>query len=516
MIKNSDQIESQEENNSILSVEKLTKLFGNVVANDEITFNILKGEIHCLLGENGAGKTTLAECLYGSYFIDSGDIYFDGKKVNISSSYDAIRLGIGMVHQHFTLVRPLSVVENIVVGTKAANIILDLNDAKRQLEGLCNKYGINIDLTAKVWQLSIGEQQWVEILKILFYGVKLLILDEPTAVLTPQEVEKLFEILIKFKAEGLSILLITHKLDEILAISDRVTVLREGKKVDTVNTKEVTKAGLANLMVGREVVFHVEKEGGNFGDPILEIHDLHVLSDRGLNALDGTNLTIRRGEILGLAGVAGNGQKELFESIIGVRKIDNGKITLDGNNVTHETPQSISAKGIAHIPEDRLREGLIPDFSLAENLILGHHKQRFFRHGIYIAEQEVSSYAKECIKEFSIVTPSINQKTRNLSGGNLQKVILARELSAQPKCLIANQPTRGLDIAATEYIHRRILDQRAKGVGILLISEDLDEIISLSDRVGVIYKGRIVSIIESGLGNKARIGLLMAGILSDE
>lgn len=501
----------------LLTTENLTKKFGKVVANDKICFEIRQREIHCLLGENGAGKSTLAECIYGFCSADSGCINFEEKQVSIKKPSDSIKLGIGMVHQHFILVSNLTVVENIIVGTDSADFFLDLSNAKKKIEKLCNDYGISLDLSAKIWQLSVAEQQWVEILKALFVGVKLLILDEPTAVLTPQESDKLFIILRKMKNDGLSILLITHKLNEVMAVADRVTVLRKGKYIETVNTEDVSKSKLAKLMVGREVIFKVDKPEVKFGAKVLEIRNLVTKNDRRQQALDNLNLFVKEGEIVGIAGVSGNGQRELFESIIGIRKIESGDIFLNGEPIKHNSIKTISAKGISHIPEDRLKEGIVPEFSISENLILGLHDSKFFKwKGLFYDEKEVDTFSKSCVNDFEIATPSAKHLTRNLSGGNIQKVVLARELSKQPKCLIANLPTRGLDVGAIEYVHKRLLMQCTKGTGILLFSDDLDEIINLSDRILVIFKGVIVGEFTPENSKIEKIGLLMAGILEGE
>lgn len=510
-----------ENSEPLLRTVKLTKTFGSVVANREVSLEINPGEIHCFLGENGAGKSTLSECLYGFYCPDCGEIYFEGKKVEIKSPSDAIRLGIGMVHQHFILVRPLSVVENIIVGTDAARTILNLSEATSKLEKLCADYDLTLDLSAKIWQLSVAEQQWVEILKALFGGVKLLILDEPTAVLTPQEADKLFVILRKMKHEGLSILFITHKLNEVLEVSDRVTVLRKGEKIATVNTADVTREDLARMMVGRDVVFRLDKPKVTIGEPVLEVKNVCAHNDRKQEALRNLSLTVNRGEIVGVAGVSGNGQKELFESIVGVRPIDSGKVLLAGKDITRASVAEISsmglsAMGMASIPEDRLKEGVIPDFSISENLVLGLHKNRFFKfNGCYLDSKAVDKFSEECIHDFDIVTPSAKHPIKNLSGGNIQKVVLARELSGNPVCLLANMPTRGLDVGAIEYVHNRLLKQCEKGTGILLFSDDLDEIKNLADRILVIFKGKIVADLPS-TASRDEIGLLMAGSIGGQ
>jgi general nucleoside transport system ATP-binding protein len=506
-----------ENNKPLLRTDKLTKRFGEVIANHEVSFEIKPGEIHCLLGENGAGKTTLSECLFGYYHPEGGKIFFNEELVKIASPSDAIQLGIGMVHQHFILARPISVIENIVAGTDAAHMFLDLTKAQRRLEQLCADYDVSIDLNAKIWQLSVGEQQWVEILKALFVGVKLLILDEPTAVLTPQEADKLFIILRKMKQEGLSILFITHKLREVMAVSDRVTVLRKGEKVAAVNTADVSRSDLAKMMVGREVVFRVSKPDVEIGDRVFEVEELCAQNDRDQEALCSLSLNVRAGEIVGVAGVSGNGQRELFEAIVGVRKASSGKILLSGKDITNQNPFTIAAQGMAHIPEDRLAEGLVPDFTVAENLILGLHMSRFFNYGGGILDnQEVNDFSEKCIKDFEIATPTANQPARNLSGGNIQKVIIARELSGNPKFLIANQPTRGLDVGAIEYVHNRLLQQREGGTGILIFSEDLDEILTLSDRILVIFKGSIIGELDPGVASLEEVGLLMAGSMDGE
>ncbi len=496
----------------LLRLDNLTKHFPQITANDCIHLEIARGEVHCLLGENGAGKSTLAECLYGFLTPDSGKIYFKGHEVRLGSPSDAIQLGIGMVHQHFVLVQPLTVLENIIAGVGSTRFFLDLPASEKRLKELANNYDLHLDFNARIWQLSVGEQQWVEILKALYMGVELLILDEPTAVLTPQEAEKLFTILRRMKQQGLSILFITHKLKEVMSVSDRVSVLRKGRLVSTVQTADITPQDLARLMVGREVVFKVEKEEINPGPPILEIHGLHAMNDKGQEAVCGIDLVVRQNQVIGIAGVSGNGQKELFEVLVGVRPATQGKILLAGEEITRHTPREIARMGLAQVPEDRLEEGLVPDFTIEENLILGlQHEQRFKQKGL-MDFKKIRAFAQECIQQFEIAARSPLQTTRTLSGGNLQKVILAREFSARPRCLIANQTTRGLDVGATEYVHRRLLEQRQQGVGIILISEDLDEILSLSDHIVVFFKGEIIGQFAQADADIQSIGLLMAGV----
>lgn len=503
---------SSEPQEILLTIDSLTKRFPQVVANDCLSLDIFRGETHCLLGENGAGKSTLAECLYGFLTPDSGKIFFKGQEVLLNSPSDAIRLGIGMVHQHFVLVQPLTVIENIIVGTRSADLILNYPKVEERVQALCDEYGVKLDLKAQVWQLSVGEQQWVEILKALYEGVELLILDEPTAVLTPQEAERLFTVLRRMNQEGISVLLITHKLQEVMDVSDRVTVLRKGQKVGTVKTSEVTKEDLARMMVGREVVFRVEKEQLPKGETVLEIRNVHALNDRGQEALSGVSFKICKNEILGIAGVSGNGQRELFEILMGARRTSQGEILLNGKPIHNLSPQEIAQAGLLHIPEDRILEGLIPDFTIEENLILGRQREKQFNQGKLLNFSNIRNFALESIQAFEIATPSPIQKTKNLSGGNLQKVILARELTQSPHCILANQPTRGLDVGATEYVHRRLLDQRMNGAAILLISEDLDELFNLSDEIAVIYKGEFVGLFDPRQVTLERIGLLMAGI----
>ncbi len=505
-----------EQETYLLEAIQLTKRFPLVLANDKVDFNVRRGEIHCLLGENGAGKTTLAECLYGFYRPEEGEIYFNGECCHLSSPNDAIHLGIGMVHQHFVLVEPLSVIENIVMGTDHKGFLLDLPATEKKLECLCELYDVQIDLHAKIWQLSVGEQQWVEILKALYTGVQLLILDEPTAVLTPPESDRLFSVLHRMKDGGLSIIFITHRLKEVMQVSDRVTVLQKGKKVATVQTKDVTTEALAYMMVGRKVVFRVNKDEVERGAPILELNDLVAKSDVGLEALHGINLVLHRSEILSIAGVAGNGQKELFEVLVGVRKALSGGVILDGKNIISHSPRKIANEGLAHIPDDRIGSGLISDFSVEENLILGLEENPPYRKGLFLNKSYIRKFAEESVSQFEIVTPSIKQRTSHLSGGNLQKVILARELRQSLKVLVANQPSRGLDVGVIEYVHKQLLDMRRNGIGILLISEDLDEIFNLSDRIAVMFKGNILKIFDAKDADLASIGLLMAGIVDKE
>jgi len=498
----------------VLQTVGLTKRFSQVLANDHISLTVRRGEIHCLLGENGAGKSTFAECLYGYYRPDEGQIIFKGKAVQSAAPQDAIRLGIGMVHQRFSLVEPFSVLENIQLADQSTSLFLGQRGPKERLRSLCETYGVDLESRLPVWQLSVGEQQWVEILKTLYVGAELLILDEPTAVLTPQETERLFDVLQRMKTEGLSIIFITHKLPEVMKVADRVTVLRKGKCVDTLDAANVTMTGLAKMMVGRDVVFGVAKGASLIGEPVMEIKELRANSDLKREALRGVSLTVHSGEILAIAGVAGNGQKELFETLVGVRAATGGQILVAGENITGFTPAQIMNKGVGHIPEDRIGQGLVMDFAVADNLILGQQRSRQFQRGMFLDRERIQSYARDCISSFEIATPSAEHPTRALSGGNLQKVILARELRQQPRVLLANQPTRGLDVGVVEYVHRLLLEKRKAGVGILLSSEDLDEILGLSDRIAVIYRGQIVAVLPAVDARVEEIGLLMAGTRS--
>lgn len=496
----------------LLRIEHLTKSFNGFVANDDISFDIHKGEVHCLLGENGAGKSTLSECIFGYFKPDSGKIFFKDQLLDLNSPREAIDAGIGMVHQHFILAEPMTVAENIVVGTAQKGIGTNVKQAAARLENLCRQYDLDLDPYAKISTLSVGQQQWVEILKALYVGIDLLILDEPTAVLTPQESDQLFSILKKMTAEGLAILLITHKLYEVLNLSDRVTVLRKGRLIATVETKDMNRDDLARMMVGRVIDFKVQKEELTPGDVVLDIRELHARRDNGVTALDGLSLSVRQREIVGLAGVAGNGQKELYDAVVGVLHATGGQIKLGEEEITHLAPSEICSRGLAGIPPDRLHEGLVLNFSVEENLMLGLHNQVNFRKLGMFNQPALDRFAKESIAEFDIAVQSPSQKAKGLSGGNLQKVILARELSQHPKCVIASSPTRGLDVGAMEYVHKKLVELRSQGSGILLISEDLDEIFNVADLVAVIFKGKILRVCRVQDTTKGQVGLLMAGI----
>ena len=488
----------------------IVKRFPGVLANDHVDFELRAGEIHALLGENGAGKTTLMNILYGIYHADEGEIYVRGKRVEIRSPRDAMKLGIGMVHQHFMLVDRHTVAENIALGY-AKSILNPLKEVKERLREFAEKYGLEVDPDAYIWQLSAGEQQRVEIIKALYRGADILILDEPTSVLTPQETRELFKILKKMREEGKGVIFITHKLDEVFQVADRVTVMRRGKVVGTLLASQTTKEELARMMVGREVLFRLQKEHIERGKPVLEVENLHALNDRGLPAVRGVTFKVHEGEIFGIAGVAGNGQRELVEVIVGLRKATAGRVIIDGVDMTNKSPREIAERGVAHIPEERLRHGIVPNLSVAENLILKDYFKKPYRKGLLIDYSKVLEDADRLINRFDIITPSPFTPAKLLSGGNIQRLICARELAKEPRLIVAAHPTYGLDVGATEYIRKILLEQRKKGVAILLISEDLEEILQLSDRVAVMFNGEIVGVVRPEETTVEEIGLMMAG-----
>ncbi|MHB1405398.1 MAG: ABC transporter ATP-binding protein [Desulfitobacteriaceae bacterium] len=492
----------------------ITKVFKGVTANDSIDFRLKKGSIHAILGENGAGKTTLMNILFGLYQPEQGMISVYGNKVAIESPSKAMNLGIGMVHQHFMLVRPMTVVENIMLGLRSPKrLFLDNAKVEQNIVELSTKYNLQVDPKAKVWQLSVGEQQRVEILSTLYRGAKILILDEPTAVLTHQEANELFEVLRMMRKDGKSVILISHKLEEILSIADEVTVLRDGRLVgQAIVTPETTKRDLTNMMVGRDILFNFKDRNSQApGEIKLVAEDLSVKNDKGLMALNNINFSLRAGEILGIAGVDGNGQKELCEVLTGLRPLLSGKVALNGGDLTGRKPKNFIKAGIAHIPEDRHKTGLVMNFSLSKNFIIKEFdKPRFSRWGI-LNFKAIRDNAESLMREYKIKAREQDTKAKDLSGGNQQKVILAREISSKPEVIIANQPTRGLDIGATEYVRQKLLEEKTKGVGILLISADLEEIMQLSDRIAVIYAGKFIGILEKNASIE-QIGLLMAGV----
>jgi general nucleoside transport system ATP-binding protein len=495
----------------VLEMRGITKTFGPVKANDDISITLHRGEILGLLGENGAGKSTLMKILYGLYRPDSGSIFIDGEEVEIHDPKDAVSRGIGMVHQHFTLIPPLTVAENIVLGAEPRKgVSLDIEEAVKATEELSERYGLVVDPRARVVDLSVGVQQRVEILKTLYREARILVLDEPTAVLTPQETEDLFSVLKELVADGLSIIFITHKLGELLGISDRITIIRDGRVVDTVITAETDERELARLMVGRDVLLRVEKTEMKPGEPRLAAEDLVVLSNTGARAVDEVSLEVRSGEILGIAGVDGNGQTELADALAGVRHVESGRVYLDGDDVTALGADDLQERGLAYVPEDRASKGLVQDFMLYENNSLKTYDGPPFSRWGWIFPKVMRRRAAENLRAYDVRPPDPDARAGSLSGGNQQKAILARELSGDPGVIIASQPTRGVDVGAIEFIHRQLLEQRSEGKAILLISLELEEVRSLSDRIVVIYAGRIVGEVGPDATDE-ELGLLMAG-----
>jgi general nucleoside transport system ATP-binding protein len=476
-----------------LELRGITKRFGPVVANDGIDFDLRQGEVHALLGENGAGKSTLMSILYGLYSPTEGEIRVNGEPVQVDSPSRAIELGIGMVHQHFMLVPVMTVTENIVLGEEPTRgALLDVREGSRRVKELSDRYGLAVDPDAVIEQVSVGMQQRVEILKTLYRDARILILDEPTAVLTAQESHELFEVLRALKKDGVSIVFISHKLNEVLEISDRVTVLRRGKRIDTVPTEGATEASLARLMVGRDVLLRVEKETAKLGEPMLEVEDLRVRDARGLEAVKGVSLEVRGGEVVAIAGVDGNGQLELVQAIAGVVAPESGRVSIEGRDVTGRGVRATTEAGVAHIPEDRHLCGLVLDFTLAENLALREYREPpISNHGL-LSLGQMNDRARALLKEYDVRGGDPNTLASALSGGNQQKVAVAREVASNPKLLIAHQPTRGLDVGAIEFVHGRLLVERDEGRGILLVSLEFEEIRALADRILVIYEGQIV------------------------
>jgi general nucleoside transport system ATP-binding protein len=496
-----------------VDIRGITKQFPGVLANDHVTLDVRAGEIHALVGENGAGKSTLMNVLYGLVHPDSGEILINGKPVKISGPRDAIALGIGMVHQHFMLIPVFTVGENIMLGREpvAAADIYDQGRARREIADLTKRYSLALDPDARTGDLPVGLQQRVEIVKVLYRGANILILDEPTGVLTPQETKELFGVLRGLVKTGKTIIFISHKLKEVLEISDRITVMRRGKVVGHLITKDTNEEEIATAMVGREVLLRVDKQPAKPGAVAFRVDNITALSDRGVPALKGISFELRQGEILGIAGVEGNGQSELVEVLAGTRRASSGKVWLGDKDVTFMDARTERAAGIAHIPEDRRGAGLVLNYSIAENMILGRQRdQPFAWHHLLLVLDAIRRWAVRLVKEFDVRAPSIDVPARALSGGNQQKIIVAREMASQPRVLLASQPTRGVDIGAIEFIHRRIVAERDGGAAVLLVSAELDEIRSLSDRIAVLYEGRIVSI-EPGDAPEDRLGLLMTG-----
>jgi ABC-type uncharacterized transport system ATPase subunit len=500
---------------TVISMRSIVKRFPGVLASDHVDFELRRGEIHALLGENGAGKSTLMNILAGLYRADAGTIEVNGKPVVFNSPRDAIKAGIGMIHQHFMLVPSQTVTENILLGLDEPRFRLNLKKYEQRVAELSEQFGLHVDPRARIWQLSVGEQQRVEILKMLYRGADILVMDEPTAVLAPQEIEGLIETLRSMVSQGKSIVFISHKLQEVTSMADRVTVLQRGKVTAAgLPTADYSTADLARLMVGREISFKHEKPEATLGPVILDINGISALNDRGLPALQGLSLQVRAGEIVGLAGVAGNGQRELAEVIAGLRQASTGEVRLGDEVISNRSTRTAIRKGLAYVPEDRNKVGSAPSLSITDNIIMKHYDREPVAKGWRVDSAAADLFAGDLKEAYEIQTPSLRTHARVLSGGNLQRLILAREIATDPQCMLAMQPTQGLDVGAIETVHRLLLEQRAAGVAILLISEELEELLALSDRICVIYEGRIVGEVHDG--DVDRLGQLMTGSLSAE
>ena len=495
----------------LLQLCGITKRFPGVLANDAIDFDVCAGEVHALLGENGAGKSTLMKVLFGFYRPDQGTVLLDGQPSGIGSPAEAIEAGVAMIHQHFMLVPTLTVAENVALGLTGSGFRLDTSRVAKRVGELSAQYGLKVDPAAKVWQLSVGERQRVEIIKALYRDCRLLILDEPTAVLTPGEVAELFVILRQMADDGQGLIFISHKLDEVLELSDRITVLRDGRVSGETTSEETSKEELARMMVGRPVKLAPDKPPLDLGAARLSVEGLRVVGDRGTEAVAGFDLEVRAGEVLGIAGVSGNGQRELAEAIAGLRPVTGGSVRINGVDVTGCHPREVRAAGLAYVPEERMRDGVVAEFTVAENaMLVDHDREPYCRWGM-LRLGASTERARDLVERFSVKTPSLETTTRNLSGGNIQKLILARELSSEPTVLLAAQPTRGVDIGAAEYIHRRLVEEQGRGTAILVISEDLDEVLALSDRIAVMFEGRLMGIVDRADVSVEQLGLMMAG-----
>jgi ABC-type uncharacterized transport system ATPase subunit len=494
-----------------LEMSGISKAFGAVQANRGISLRLAGGEVLGLLGENGAGKTTLMKILYGLLVPDSGELRLNGCLVRFHSPRDAIAQGIGMVHQHFMLVQNHTVAENVALGFAGAPFFLPARAVARKVEEASRRYGLAVNPQARIWQLSAGEQQRVEIVKALLAGADLLILDEPTSVLTPQEAEELFAVLRRMAAEGHAIVFISHKLEEILSLCDRVVVLRRGEVAGEASTRSVDKRELARMMVGREIIFNLERKKLEPGPVVLEVEELTVAGDRRETAVRGLSFRIHRNEIFGIAGVSGNGQRELVEAITGLRRVLSGTVRLDGHEVTNASARAVASRGLAHVPEERIRFGIVPNLVVYENSVLKRHRNRKFSRMLFLNYGSIRAHASALVRDFNIAVPSLNAPARVLSGGNIQKLILGREISGEPSLLVASHPTYGLDVGATEYIRRQLLERRERGLAVLLVSEDLEEIFELADRIAVLSGGRLMGIVRTEETTIEEVGLMMAG-----
>ena len=498
----------------MLEMSGITKRFPGVIANDNVSFDVRAGEVHTLLGENGAGKSTLMKILYGLYQPDEGEVRLNGQPVQLHSPADAIDNRIGMIHQHFMLVPTLTVAENVALGLRSSRgPLTDLKAVSKKITALSDRYGLQVDPSATIWQLAVGERQRVEIIKALYRDVQLLVLDEPTAVLTPQEVEDFFVILREMTNDGRGLIFISHKLNEVMQLSDRISVLRMGKLVGTTSPSETSSSSLAQMMVGREVAQKRAERPASDQSTAMRIKQLRVAGDRGVDALDNFSIDLRHGEILGIAGVSGNGQRELAEAITGLRAVKNGTIELDDKSITGLSPKAVREAGVSFVPEERMRDGAIGDFSVADNMVLHNHHAEEFSNAGFLKFGAIRRHSSKLVDDFSVKTPTIDTPVKNLSGGNIQKLIIARELDSDPRVLVAAQPTRGVDIGAAEYIHARLIEARNNGTAIMVISEDLDEVMLLADRIAVLCEGEMMGIVDSQSASREQLGLMMAGVV---
>ena len=501
------------ESTPLLQMRHVTKRFPGVLANDDVSFDVLPGEVHTLLGENGAGKSTLMKILFGLYMPDHGDILLRGKPTQITSPTSAIEQRVGMVHQHFMLVPSLTVAENVALGLPSSRgIRTDLDVVSKRILEISEQYGLAVDPGIEIWKMSVGERQRVEIIKALYRDAELLVLDEPTAVLTPQEVDDLFVILRKMTAQGTGIVFISHKLHEVLELSDRITVLRNGQVTGATTPAQTSRQQLAEMMVGREVKLAPDKPPQRLGGVRLELDNVRVQGDRGTMAVDGVDLSVHAGEIVGIAGVSGNGQRELAESIAGLRHPETvSAISIDGVDITHANPAQCRGAGLSYVAEERMKDGAVGEFDISENLLLVNHSEKRFIRGGLFDFTAIKKHCQRLVDNFDVKTPSLSTPISSLSGGNIQKVIMARELDSEPKVVLACQPTRGVDIGAAEYIHSQLIAQRSAGCAVMMISEDLDEILGLADRIAVMFEGKIVTFIDRQDATKEQLGLAMAG-----